>query len=165
MKLGPRPINRPWTPEEDAQLLALLESKMERPLIARKLKRTVVAINIRLMVLRAKAKRTERRLIEPTPELPDDTPIENVQLPTRLRNVLAAEGLKTVGAVRETADKTLLSFQDLGPDSLAHLRRTLGLPSCDGVRPAKWISLKCAEVPGRANWQLRLNGVMILRAS
>jgi hypothetical protein len=56
MRLGPRPINRPWTPEEDAQLLALLESKMERPLIARKLKRTVAAITIRLMVLRAKAK-------------------------------------------------------------------------------------------------------------
>jgi len=56
MKQGPRPINRPWTPEEDAQLLALLESKMERPLIARKLKRTVVAITIRLMVLRGKTK-------------------------------------------------------------------------------------------------------------
>jgi hypothetical protein len=56
MKLGPRPINRPWTPEEDAQLLALLESKMERPLIARKLKRTVAATTIRLMVLRGKTK-------------------------------------------------------------------------------------------------------------
>ena len=29
MRRGPRPINRPWTPEEDAQLLALLESKMK----------------------------------------------------------------------------------------------------------------------------------------
>ena len=34
MRRGARPINRPWTPEEDAQLLALLESKMERHLIA-----------------------------------------------------------------------------------------------------------------------------------
>jgi DNA-directed RNA polymerase alpha subunit len=76
----------------------------------------------------------ERHLIDPTPELPDDTPIEDIRFPTRLRNALAAEGLKTVGEVRETADKTLLSFQDLGPDSVA-LRRTLGLPSCDGVRP------------------------------
>jgi hypothetical protein len=41
---------------EDAQLLALLESKMDRPLIARKLKRTVAAITIRLMVLRGKTK-------------------------------------------------------------------------------------------------------------
>jgi hypothetical protein len=54
---------------------------------------------------------------------------KRVRFPTRLRKVLAAAGLKTVGEVRETVDKTLLSFQDLGPDSVAHLRRTLGLPS------------------------------------
>jgi DNA-directed RNA polymerase alpha subunit len=77
----------------------------------------------------------EGHLIDPTPELPDDTPIEDVRFPTRIRNVLAAAGLKTVGEVRETAHKTLLSFQDLGPDSVAHLRKTLGLPSTDGVRP------------------------------
>ena len=112
MRRGARPINRPWTPEEDAQLLALLESKMERPLIARKLKRTVAAINIRLRVLKAKAKWTERRLIDPTPELPDDTPIENVQMPTRIRNALAAAGLKTVGDVRKTSDETLLCLPE-----------------------------------------------------
>ena len=56
MKPGSRPNGRPWTPEEDAQLLALLNSKMDRPLIARKLKRTVNAITTRLMVLRAKGK-------------------------------------------------------------------------------------------------------------
>jgi hypothetical protein len=56
MKLGPRPNGRPWTPAEDAQLLALLESKMDRPSIARKLKRTVSAITTRLMVLKAKGK-------------------------------------------------------------------------------------------------------------
>ena len=133
MRRGPRPTNRPWTPEEDAQLLALLESKMERPLIARKLKRTVPAINIHLRVL--KAKWTERRLIDPTPELPDDTPIENVQLPKRIRNALAAEGLKTVGEIRETADETLLSFQDFGRSSLTHLRTAFGLPSRYEVRP------------------------------
>ena len=48
MKTGPRPKGRPWTPEEDAQLLALLESKTARDLIARKLKRTVMAVSIRL---------------------------------------------------------------------------------------------------------------------
>jgi hypothetical protein len=41
--------------------------------------------------------------------------------------------LETV--VRETSDEILLSFQDLGKASVAHLRETLGLPSCDGVRP------------------------------
>ena len=77
----------------------------------------------------------EPKLLDPTPELPDDTPITDVELPTRIRNVLAAEGLKTVGEVRETADETLLSFHDMGIGSVAHLRETLGLPSCDGVRP------------------------------
>jgi DNA-directed RNA polymerase alpha subunit len=73
--------------------------------------------------------------LDPTSELPDDTLIENIRFPTRLRNALAAEGLKTVGEVRETADETLLSFQDLGPASIKHLREALGLPSTDGVRP------------------------------
>jgi hypothetical protein len=43
--------------------------------------------------------------------------------------------LKTVGEVREASDATLLSLQDLGQGSVAHLRETLGLPSTDGVRP------------------------------
>jgi DNA-directed RNA polymerase alpha subunit len=73
-------------------------------------------------------------LVDPTPELPNDTSIEDVRFSTRIRNVLAAAGLKTVGEVRETTDKTFLSFQGFGPDSVAHLRKTLGLPSCDGVR-------------------------------
>jgi DNA-directed RNA polymerase alpha subunit len=77
----------------------------------------------------------ERHLIDPTPELPDDTPIENVRFPSRIRNVLAAAGLKTVGETRETADETLLSFQDFGPGSVTHLRKTLGLPSSEGGRP------------------------------
>jgi DNA-directed RNA polymerase alpha subunit len=77
----------------------------------------------------------ERHLIDPTPELPDDTPIENIRFATRLRNTLAVEGQKTVGEVRETADETLLSFQDLGPGSVTHIRDILGLPSTEGVRP------------------------------
>jgi DNA-directed RNA polymerase alpha subunit len=76
----------------------------------------------------------ERGLVDPTPELPDDTLIENVRFATRIRNVLAAAGLETVGEVRETDDEILLSFQDLGKASVAHLRETLGLPSTDGVR-------------------------------
>jgi DNA-directed RNA polymerase alpha subunit len=78
---------------------------------------------------------SERGLVDPTPELPDDTLIENVRFATRIRNVLAAAGLETVGEVRETADEILLSFQDLGKASVTHLRETLGLPSTDGVRP------------------------------
>jgi hypothetical protein len=78
---------------------------------------------------------SERSLVDPTPELPDDTLIEDVRFATRIRNVLAAAGLKTVGEIRETAYETLLSFPDLGPGSIASLRKTLGLPSTDGVRP------------------------------
>jgi DNA-directed RNA polymerase alpha subunit len=74
-------------------------------------------------------------MLYPTAELSDDTPIDQVRLSTRIRNVLEATGLKTVGEIRETSDETLLSFQDLGPRSVAHLRETLGLPSADGVRP------------------------------
>jgi DNA-directed RNA polymerase alpha subunit len=77
----------------------------------------------------------KRGLLDPTPELPDDTLIGDVRFATRIRNALNAAGLKTVGDVRETSDEILLSFQDLGPGSVAHLRETLGLPSTDGVRP------------------------------
>jgi hypothetical protein len=56
MKLGPRPKGRPWTPEEDAQLLALLDSKMDKVLVARKLKQTVSAISTRKNTLKAKGK-------------------------------------------------------------------------------------------------------------
>jgi hypothetical protein len=59
MKLGPRPAGQPWTPAEDAQLLALLDSKMEIASIARKLKRTVPAIRKRRVIL------NERPLVEP----------------------------------------------------------------------------------------------------
>jgi hypothetical protein len=58
MKLGPRPAGRPWTPPDDAQLLALLDLKMDRALIARKLKRTVSAIGRRSRTL------NKRRLVE-----------------------------------------------------------------------------------------------------
>ena len=66
-------------------------------------------------------------MLEPTPELPDDMPISDVELSTRIRNVLEAAGLKSVGDVRETSDEMLLSFQDLGKGSVTHLRETLGL--------------------------------------
>jgi DNA-directed RNA polymerase alpha subunit len=78
---------------------------------------------------------SERHMLDPTPELPDDTPIDRVRFPARIQNVLVAAGLKTVGEVRETPDEALLSFQDFGKGSVAHLRETLGLPSTDGVRP------------------------------
>jgi len=66
--------------------------------------------------------------IEPTPELPDNTPTREVQFPTRIKNALFAAGLKTVGEVREMSDEALLRLPDFGKTSVAHLRETLGLP-------------------------------------
>jgi len=79
---------------------------------------------------------SDGKMLDPTPELPDDTLIEDVGFATRIRNALIAAGLKTVGEVREVSDGTLLSLQDLGKGSVAHLRETLGLPSTEGVRPS-----------------------------
>jgi hypothetical protein len=73
--------------------------------------------------------------LEPTPELPDTTPTREVRFPLPIKNALFAAGLKTVGKVRETPDQALLALPDFGKASVAHLRKTLGLPSTDGVRP------------------------------
>jgi DNA-directed RNA polymerase alpha subunit len=75
--------------------------------------------------------------LEATPELPDDTPIREVQFPERIKDALVAAGIKTVGEVRELSDRALLDLPDFGKTSLAHLRETLGLPSTTGVRPPK----------------------------
>ena len=74
-------------------------------------------------------------MLYPTPELPDDTPVENVRFSTRIRNALNASNLKTVGEIREASDATLLSLQDLGRGSVTYLREALGIPSTDVVRP------------------------------
>ncbi len=74
-------------------------------------------------------------LLHPTPELPDDMLISRVQFPTRIQKALAASGFKTIGEIRESSNETLRNLQDLGQGSVSYLRETLGLPSCDGVRP------------------------------
>jgi len=74
-------------------------------------------------------------VFDAVPELPHDTPIDRVRLPTRVRKVILSAGFKPVGEVRETADETLLSFPDFGPGSLAYIRSHFGLSSIDGVRP------------------------------
>jgi DNA-directed RNA polymerase alpha subunit len=74
---------------------------------------------------------------EPTPELPDSTPILEVRFPTRIKDALFDAGLKTVGEVREMSDKGLMALPNFGKTSVAHLRETLGLPSSSGVRPGK----------------------------
>jgi Bacterial RNA polymerase, alpha chain C terminal domain len=142
-----------WTADEDQRLLKLVEAGKSWVFISANLKRPASSARGRLAYLlhhaikaefenepaeptgEGEGEMNERHLVDPMPELPDDTPIDRVRLPTRIHNVLAAAGLKTVREVRETDDETLLSFQDLGPASVTHLRKTLGLPSTDGVRP------------------------------
>jgi hypothetical protein len=48
-------------------------------------------------------------MLYPAPELPDDTPVENVRFSTRIRNAFNAAGMKTIGEVRETSDDMPLS--------------------------------------------------------
>jgi DNA-directed RNA polymerase alpha subunit len=61
--------------------------------------------------------------------------IANVRFSTRITNALNVGGVKTVGEIRGASDATLLSLQDLGKESLTYLRKTLGLPSTEGVQP------------------------------
>jgi DNA-directed RNA polymerase alpha subunit len=69
------------------------------------------------------------QMFDPTEELADDTALNRIRFPSRIRNVFAAEGLTTVGEVREASDATLLTLQNFGRGSVAYLRQTLGLPS------------------------------------
>ena len=71
-------------------------------------------------------------MLDPTPELYRTIRRSAMLNFRRELQRMAAAGLKTVGEVRETSDEILLSFQDLGTASVAYLRETLGLPSCDG---------------------------------
>lgn len=59
-------------------------------------------------------------------QISDETPLDQIDLPTRIRNALALEGVKTVGEVLDMADDDLRSFQNLGASSIRHLRRLLG---------------------------------------
>jgi hypothetical protein len=74
-------------------------------------------------------------MLYPAPELPDDTPVENVRFATRIRKALHAAGMKTIGDVREVSDAALLRLPDFGSGSLSYLREALGLPSTDRARP------------------------------
>lgn len=76
----------------------------------------------------------EGPMLYPVPELPNETLLNKVRFPTRIRNALKVAGWKTVGEIREASDTTLLSLQDLGRGSVSHLRKTLGLSSTEGVR-------------------------------
>ena len=70
-----------------------------------------------------------KRFLYPTPELPDDTEINQIQLPTRIRTVLNKAGFKTIGEIRQSSDANLLRLRHSGPALIAFLRKALGSPS------------------------------------
>jgi hypothetical protein len=53
---GPRPAGKAWTPEDDRQLIAMVQAGVDKQLIARKLKRTVAAVQSRRGKLRKLAR-------------------------------------------------------------------------------------------------------------
>ena len=73
------------------------------------------------------------QLFDPAPEFPDATPIAHIRFPSRIRNVLVAEGLTTVGEVRDASDAMLLTLQNFGHASVAYLRQTLGRRDTSGL--------------------------------
>ena len=61
------------------------------------------------------------------PDLPNDTLVEMVRLPTRIRNAVKFAGLKTIGDLRETTDEAFASIPDLGPGSVKWIRAQLSV--------------------------------------
>ena len=57
---GPRPAGRPWTRADDDQLRAMLKAGIKADAIARKLKRTVGAIQTRKSHFKKPRSRSER---------------------------------------------------------------------------------------------------------
>jgi hypothetical protein len=53
-------------------------------------------------------------MIDPSPELPDDTLIESVELPPKVKHTLVTAGLEPVGDIRETPDSEILQIQISG---------------------------------------------------
>jgi DNA-directed RNA polymerase alpha subunit len=74
-------------------------------------------------------------MLYPAPDLPDGTLMQNVRFSTSIRKVLNAEGMKTIGEIREASDAKLLSLPGLGKGSVAHLRRMPGLTSTPAYEP------------------------------
>ena len=64
-------------------------------------------------------------LLHPSPEIPDDVPIEQIRLPLSIRRTLAATGLKTVVDVRKSSNELLLR-SGLDRGVVDYIRATLG---------------------------------------
>ncbi len=65
-------------------------------------------------------------MLDPSPELPADTPIATVGFPTTVQNALILAGLTTVGDIRSIGDLELRRLRRIGPGRLAYLRHAVG---------------------------------------
>jgi DNA-directed RNA polymerase alpha subunit len=96
---------------------------IKEPKTNRELRNTVVNNGVKAGVPVVDAVKVTQK---PSRDLPDDTRIVDVDLPTRIHNTLVRNGIATVGELRAMPDKALLSFQHVGRRSLAYLRERLG---------------------------------------
>jgi hypothetical protein len=64
-------------------------------------------------------------MLDPAPELSDDTPIEMVRFSPLIRKALQAAGFKIIGEVRGSPDDKLRIIRGVGVKALAHLRVSL----------------------------------------
>ena len=64
------------------------------------------------------------KLLHPTPETSNETPVQHLRFPWDVRRKLNIAGLITVGNVRQTADETLLELK-LGRGVVDYIRATL----------------------------------------
>ena len=67
-------------------------------------------------------------LLAPSPNLPDDTEIRDVELPTVIKHAVLSAGLRTIGEVRKIPDAKLVRFRQLGRTRVTFLRKALGGP-------------------------------------
>jgi hypothetical protein len=64
--------------------------------------------------------------VDASTNLLNETPLDDVRLPTRIQNGLRQAGFYTVGDVRFAPDSELRRWRHIGPLSLGFLRRSLG---------------------------------------
>jgi DNA-directed RNA polymerase alpha subunit len=67
-------------------------------------------------------------LLAPSPNLPDDTEIRDVELPTVIKHALKSAGLRTIGEIRRVPDARLVRFRQIGRTRVTFLRKALGRP-------------------------------------
>jgi hypothetical protein len=78
----------------------------------------------------------KQAFLYPTPELPDDTPLEHVRFSTRIRKALEFGDLKTVGDVRAASDG-LVEFSESGPRLSTTSSRNTGVIGKDEMTDVK----------------------------